>query len=120
GGLVPTTSRHHPMGGSFHITDGFGARNGEHKGVDFGATEGTPILAAADGKVVAAGSAEGFGNWIVIDSLDPSGVAFSTVYGHENDDGVMVRNGDAVTAGQQIGKVGSAGESSGPHLHFEV
>lgn len=120
GGLVPTTSRHHPMGGSFHVTDGFGARNGEHKGVDFAATEGTPIVAAADGKVVAAGPAEGFGNWIVIDSLDPDGVAFSTVYGHMSDEGVLVRIGDAVTAGQHIGNVGSAGESSGPHLHFEV
>ena len=90
-----------------------------HRGVDFAAPIGTPIHAATDGVVAEAGPASGFGNWIVLDTtMDDKKV--STVYGHMFDDGVLVHKGDKVTAGQVIGKVGNAGGSTGPHLHFEV
>lgn len=107
--------------GTYSISDVFGSRDGGHKGIDLAAPDGTPIFSVADGVVVAAGPASGFGNWIVIDSVDPgNGRSFSAVYGHMWDSGVLVRVGDVVRAGQHIGEVGSAGESTGPHLHFEI
>ncbi|MEV0433115.1 peptidoglycan DD-metalloendopeptidase family protein [Nocardia sp. NPDC050413] len=106
--------------GTFTISDVFGSRGGGHKGIDMAATDGTTIYSVSDGRVVAAGPASGFGNWIVVDSVDYNGRAYSAVYGHMWDHGVKVRTGDTVTAGQPIGMVGSAGESSGPHLHFEI
>ncbi|MBF6073742.1 peptidoglycan DD-metalloendopeptidase family protein [Nocardia beijingensis] len=106
--------------GTFTVSDTFGSRGGAHKGVDLAAPDGTPIFSVSDGRVVAAGPASGFGNWIVVDSVDANGRSYSAVYGHMWDSGVLVRAGDTVTAGQHIGAVGSAGESSGPHLHFEI
>nr|WP_198428105.1 M23 family metallopeptidase [Nocardia bovistercoris] len=106
--------------GTFSISDTFGSRGGEHKGVDMAAPDGTPMFSVSDGRVVAAGPASGFGNWIVVDSVDTNGRSYSAVYGHMWDSGVLVRVGDTVRAGQQIGLVGSAGQSSGPHLHFEI
>ncbi|QXQ15798.1 peptidoglycan DD-metalloendopeptidase family protein [Skermania piniformis] len=108
------------MGGPFTVSDTFGSRDGAHRGIDFAAPIGTPILAAAPGRVVAAGTASGFGHWIVVDSVDARRQMFSTVYGHMFADGLLVRVGDTVAAGQRIASVGSDGESSGPHLHFEV
>lgn len=91
----------------------------DHQGTDYAGPDGTPIYAYADGRVVDAGPATGFGNWIVIDhNID--GQIVSSVYGHMWDDGVGVQTGDEVKAGQEIGKIGSNGESSGPHLHFEI
>ncbi|WP_327119180.1 peptidoglycan DD-metalloendopeptidase family protein [Nocardia sp. NBC_01730] len=106
--------------GTFIVSDTFGARGGTHKGVDLAAADGTPIYSVSAGRVVAAGPASGFGNWIVVDSVDTNGRSYSAVYGHMWNSGVLVRVGDTVTAGQPIGAVGSAGESSGPHLHFEI
>ncbi|WP_246023794.1 peptidoglycan DD-metalloendopeptidase family protein [Nocardia yunnanensis] len=106
--------------GAFTVTDGFGARGGTHMGVDLAAPAGTPIYAAADGLVVASGAASGFGDWVVIDSLDASGRRYSTVYGHMYETGIFVHTGDIVQMGQHIADVGSNGESSGPHLHFEL
>ncbi|MFI2232345.1 peptidoglycan DD-metalloendopeptidase family protein [Nocardia testacea] len=107
--------------GTYSVSDVFGSRGGGHRGVDLAAPDGTPIFSVADGVVVAAGPASGFGNWIVVDSVDPgNGRAYSAVYGHMWDSGVLVRVGQTVQAGQHIGAVGSAGESSGPHLHFEI
>lgn len=106
--------------GTFTVSDVFGARGGTHKGVDFAANDGTTIYSVSDGRVVAAGPASGFGNWIVVDSVDTNGRAYSAVYGHMWDSGVHVHVGDTVVAGQPIAQVGSAGESSGPHLHFEI
>ncbi|WP_028476667.1 peptidoglycan DD-metalloendopeptidase family protein [Nocardia sp. CNY236] len=105
---------------TFTLSDVFGSRDGRHRGIDMAAADGTPIFSVSDGRVVAAGAASGFGNWIVIDSVDANGRSYSAVYGHMWASGVMVRAGDVVVAGQHIGAVGSAGESSGPHLHFEV
>ncbi|WP_069167966.1 peptidoglycan DD-metalloendopeptidase family protein [Nocardia altamirensis] len=106
--------------GTFTLSDTFGARGGQHRGIDLAAADGTTIYSVSDGRVVAAGPASGFGNWVVVDSVDTNGRAYSAVYGHMWDSGVHVRVGDAVTAGQPIAQVGSAGESSGPHLHFEI
>ncbi|MDT5091993.1 MAG: hypothetical protein QOH60_1356 [Mycobacterium sp.] len=78
---------------------------------------GTQIDAAFDGKVKYAGAAQGFGNWIVIDHQSADG-PFSTLYGHMYNDGLFVKVGDQVKAGQKIAAVGSNGQSSGPHLHF--
>lgn len=121
GGLRAGGSRNFPLAaGTFSISDPFGARGGAHKGVDLAAPAGTPIYAAADGRVVASGPASGFGGWVVIDSLDEKGNRYSTVYGHMYLPQIYVKVGDAVAAGQHIADVGSAGESSGPHLHFEL
>lgn len=106
--------------GTYTLTSGFGPRWGtQHLGQDFGADEGTPIYAAADGVVAEAGPASGFGQWIVLDhNID--GQQVSTVYGHMYDDGVLVHAGETVRAGQEIARVGNNGESTGAHLHFEV
>ncbi|MGG7104832.1 peptidoglycan DD-metalloendopeptidase family protein [Rhodococcus sp. 24CO] len=105
--------------GTTTFTSGFGHRWGtEHKGVDFAGEVGTPIYAALDGVAVKAGPASGFGNWIVLDSLvDDKPV--STVYGHMFDDGVLVKEGQQVTAGDHIANIGNNGQSTGAHLHFE-
>ncbi len=105
------------------LTSGFGPRGGAmHQGIDLaqpGDASGKPIFAARDGKVVASGPASGFGNWIVIEH-EVDGRRFDTVYGHMYADGVYARLGDTVTAGQEIGAIGNAGQSSGAHLHFEI
>lgn len=90
-----------------------------HLGVDIARPLGTPILAFADGIVVASGTASGFGHWIVVDhNID--GEKVSTVYGHMYADGLLVSVGDSVTAGQHIANMGSDGFATGSHLHFEV
>lgn len=103
------------------ITSGFGMRDDEeHNGIDLaqlGDASGKPIFAARDGKVIAAGPAQGFGNWIVIQH-EANGQRIDTLYGHMFDDGVLVKVGDQVKAGQQIGKIGNSGQSTGAHLHF--
>jgi len=89
---------------------------GTHPGVDMAATFGTPIYAAAEGDVLYWGPAQGFGNWIVLQH--PGGV--QTVYGHMRFDELLIGPTAHVKAGQLIARVGSEGESTGPHLHFEV
>lgn len=90
-----------------------------HAGQDFSAARGAPIYAAADGIVVKAGYA-GAGtnglNWVVIDH----GGGVLTRYLHSDADGIFVKVGQQVTAGQQIATVGNSGYTTGPHLHFEV
>lgn len=97
------------------ISSGFGARWGTtHYGLDFAAPLGTPIYAAADGVVIEAGPASGFGLWVRIQHDDGT----VTVYGHMQD--FSVREGQHVKAGEQIARTGNRGQSTGPHLHFEV
>lgn len=108
-----------PLAPGYEISDVFGSRGGSHKGVDLAAPAGTPIYAAMDGVVHESGPATGFGDWIVLDHND-NGAPVGTVYGHMYEDDLLVRAGDQVTAGQLIARVGSNGESSGAHLHFEV
>lgn len=93
----------------------FGGRGWEyHEGQDIDAEYGTPVQAAADGKVIIAGRQRGYGNVIYIDH----GAGLSTRYGHLSQISVTV--GQTITRGQVIGLVGSTGRSTGPHLHYEV
>jgi murein DD-endopeptidase MepM/ murein hydrolase activator NlpD len=103
------------------ITSGFGYRYHPilhftrfHAGIDFGAGWGSPIVAAADGQVVAAGWAGGYGREVQI----AHGGGLTTVYGHMS--GIVASPGSFVRQGQLIGYVGSSGLSTGPHLHYEV
>jgi murein DD-endopeptidase MepM/ murein hydrolase activator NlpD len=97
------------------LTSGFGARWGTtHYGMDIANSIGTPIVAAADGVVVEAGPASGFGLWVRVQHADGT----ITVYGHV--DTFSVREGQKVKAGEQIARMGNRGYSTGPHLHFEV
>ncbi len=97
------------------LTSTFGPRWGTyHYGIDLAAPMHTPEYAAADGVVLRAGPASGFGLAVYI--LHESGDV--TVYGHM--DSISVSPGDYVEAGQQIALLGNRGQSTGPHLHFEV
>jgi peptidoglycan hydrolase-like protein with peptidoglycan-binding domain len=98
------------------VGDGFGPRGaGFHPGLDIPAPPGTPVQAAAAGTVVTAGFApDGYGRRVVVD--DGGGV--TTIYAHLLR--VDVALGETVAPGDEIGLVGSTGESTGPHLHFEV
>ncbi|MGW5387668.1 M23 family metallopeptidase [Nocardia sp. NPDC003963] len=96
-------------------TSGFGARWGvQHLGIDVAAPIGTPISAVADGEVIDAGPASGFGMWVRLLHADGT----ITVYGHVDTTTVSV--GEYVFAGDQIATVGNRGFSTGPHCHFEV
>ena len=97
------------------LTSVFGARWGTtHYGIDIANSIGTPIVAAADGVVIEAGPASGFGNWVRIQHEDGT----VTVYGHMFHYNVVA--GQKVKAGEQIAEIGNAGQSTGPHLDFEV
>jgi murein DD-endopeptidase MepM/ murein hydrolase activator NlpD len=97
-------------------TSGFGYRWGVlHAGIDIANSVGTPIKAAKSGRVIVAGwNAGGYGNWVIIDH----GGGFSTLYGHMSK--IRTSEGASVKQGQQIGDMGSTGNSTGPHLHFET
>ncbi|WP_225727230.1 MULTISPECIES: peptidoglycan DD-metalloendopeptidase family protein [unclassified Nocardia] len=114
--------RYAPMAvGTYTLSSGFGPRWGTfHYGLDFAADDGTPVYAAQAGTVAYIGAADGFGQWIVIDHPTESGSG-TTVYGHMwNAFATGLHQGDHVEAGQLIAFVGSNGEATGPHLHFEV
>ncbi len=85
-----------------------------HTGVDFGASYGASIRAAASGVVVHSGYMRAYGNTVIIDH----GGSVSTLYGHCSS--LLVRSGQEVKQGETIARVGSTGFSTGPHLHFEV
>jgi murein DD-endopeptidase MepM/ murein hydrolase activator NlpD len=85
-----------------------------HPGIDLVAPSGTPILAAAGGRVIFAGSKGGYGNAVEIDH----GNGLVTRYGHASR--ILVREGDLVLPRQPIAEIGSTGRSTGPHLHLEV
>jgi murein DD-endopeptidase MepM/ murein hydrolase activator NlpD len=104
--VAPTSGR---------VSSCYGARWGTmHYGIDIAAPIGTPIYAPEAGTVVAAGPASGFGLAVGVQHADGS----ITLYGHVNQ--MFVSTGQAVSAGQQIAEVGNRGQSTGPHLHFEV
>lgn len=97
------------------LTSGFGARWGtSHKGIDIANSIGTPIYATTDGVVVESGPASGFGMWVRLKHADGT----ISVYGHINES--MVSEGQHVDAGEQIATIGNRGQSTGPHLHFEI
>lgn len=96
-------------------TSGFGYRWGVlHGGIDIANSIGTPILAAADGVVIEAGPTAGYGAYVKLKHSDGT----VTLYGHINT--WLVSVGDRVMAGDQIATMGNRGNSTGPHLHFEV
>ncbi|MPZ72065.1 MAG: peptidoglycan DD-metalloendopeptidase family protein [Nitriliruptorales bacterium] len=102
-------------------TSGFGFRTHPifktrrlHAGIDIPAPTGQLIYAAADGRVLSAGPHGGYGNAVVIDH----GEGLTTVYAHQSS--ILISTGDEVSGGDTIGVVGSTGQSTGPHLHFEV
>ena len=86
-----------------------------HKGVDYAAARGTPVLATADGAIVRIGRNGGYGNAVVLQH----GKSYSTVYAHLDGFAKKLRKGDRVRQGQVIGFVGSSGLATGPHLHYE-
>jgi len=105
------------------ITSGFGPRlhpllgyGRMHRGVDFGAAIGTPVLAAGDGVVAATGWSGGYGRRIVL--RHPDGA--ETLYGHLSREAPALLPGGRVAQGQVIGWTGATGQATGPHLHFEV
>ena len=89
-----------------------------HAGTDFAAAGGSPIVAAADGRVVRTGWAGGYGNYTCILHGNYQRRGMSTCYGHQS--AILVSVGQHVGRGQVIGRVGSTGASTGNHLHFEV
>jgi len=97
------------------VVSGFGMRWGRmHEGIDIAASSGTPIWAAAAGTVIHAGWLGGYGNLTVVDH----GNGLATAYAHAS--AILVAVGQQVSQGEAIALVGSTGNSSGPHLHFEV
>ena len=102
-----------PVNGT--VVSGFGIRWGRmHEGIDITASIGTPIWAAAAGTVIHAGWLGGYGNLVVVDHGD----GLATAYAHASS--ILVSVGQSVAQGETIALVGSTGNSSGPHLHFEV
>jgi murein DD-endopeptidase MepM/ murein hydrolase activator NlpD len=113
----------HPVTDPLTISSPFGWRKDPitgavrfHAGTDYPHPCGSVIVAAADGTVIYAGPSSGYGNLIAIAHDN----GFMTRYGHMESFGVLVSAGDVVRQGQVIGLVGSAGHSTGCHLHFEV
>lgn len=89
-----------------------------HAGIDIGAPYGQSVIAADAGTVVYAGPISGYGNMVLISHGTVNGKDLSTGYAHMS--ALSVVQGDRVSRGQQVGLVGSTGNSTGPHLHFEV
>lgn len=85
-----------------------------HAGVDIGASTGTPVACAGNGTVISAGWNGGYGNCVIVDI----GNGLSAVYAHLS--AINVSSGETVAAGQTVGAVGSTGDSTGAHLHYEV
>ena len=100
------------------ITSRFGSvssiRSGAHTGLDIGASSGTPVKAAASGTVIWAGYKGSLGNLVVVSHSN----GVQTYYGHCSK--IYVSSGQSVSQGQTISAVGSTGNSTGPHLHFEI
>ncbi|HET7335737.1 MAG TPA: peptidoglycan DD-metalloendopeptidase family protein [Rhizomicrobium sp.] len=116
---IPLTTPVH--GSAFHRTSGFGARVDPfthhvafHPGIDFGGPWGAPIRATAPGVVDYAGRRGGYGNMVEIDH----GYGIKTRYGHMSS--ILVKVGAKVSRGTPVGKLGSTGRSTGPHVHYEV
>lgn len=107
-----------PVAGPYRISARFGDTgphwaSGQHTGLDFAAVTGTPVVASAAGRVASAGWSGRYGYLVVIDHG-----AVATYYAHLAE--LHVAEGQVANAGQPVGTVGSTGNSTGPHLHFEV
>jgi len=110
-----------PLTDDAEITSGFGGRidpfNGQmamHTGIDFGLEYGAPVRPTASGTVIAAETNGGYGKMVDVDH----GNGLVTRYGHLS--AILVKEGDKVTSSSIIGRLGSTGRSTGPHLHYEV
>ncbi|WP_417247756.1 DUF5930 domain-containing protein [Celeribacter sp.] len=104
-----------PLQDSFRYTSGFGMRWGRmHEGTDFAAAYGTPIYATADGVVTFAGWQSGYGRLVKIQHE----FGIETRYAHQSK--LLVKVGQRVSRGEQIGAMGNSGRSTGTHLHYEV
>lgn len=104
-----------PLSGSLRVTSPFGPRGaGFHHGTDIGCATGTPIHAVRAGRVIIAAEVPVYGNVVAI----AHGSGYVTVYAHLS--AMDVRENDEVATGEQIGDCGNTGNSTGPHLHFEV
>ena len=118
GGVIGDGTLQWPLPGHTYISCHFGEvdafGNAGHRGTDIPAPEGTPILAAHSGTVLVSGWNDSYGNQVLLDN----GAGLSTRYAHMTKTAVTA--GETVTAGQVIGYVGSTGDSTGNHLHFEV
>lgn len=94
--------------------DPFNHKKAFHPGLDLNANYGDRVISTASGKVVRAGWCHGYGKCIVIRHHH----GYKTLYGHLSK--IMVRKGESIDSGQEIGLVGSTGRSTGPHLHYEI
>jgi murein DD-endopeptidase MepM/ murein hydrolase activator NlpD len=110
-----------PVNGPYRETSGFGYRSDPfgrgtafHEGTDLAAPTGSPLVAAAPGKIIYAAVKGSYGRTVEIDH----GGGFRTLYGHMNS--ISVKVGDTVALGQKVGTMGSTGRSTGPHLHYEI
>ncbi len=110
-----------PIHGEIDLSSGFGLRldpfvraMAMHTGVDFRSNTGDPVRATANGTVTVAGWNGGYGKMVEIDH----GNGISTRYGHLSE--ILVKPGQSVRGGQLVGRVGSTGRSTGPHLHYET
>lgn len=119
-GAISSSGWARPLGGYITSVYGFSSQYGSrfHKGVDLGANCGTNMYAAASGTVVYAayGWNGGYGNYIIIEHAN----GLRTAYGHIEAGGIAVSTGQNVAAGSKIARVGTTGNSTGCHLHFEV
>jgi lipoprotein NlpD len=116
-GALDPAAHGEPLAWPLHgvLVSPFGMRESEqHEGIDLAAPAGTPVLAAAAGKVLYAGSQRGYGNLVLL--AHEGGLV--TIYAHNAEN--LVAAGEAVVRGQQIARVGRSGNATGPHLHFEV
>jgi murein DD-endopeptidase MepM/ murein hydrolase activator NlpD len=125
GGPVVRAGARLPMPVNGVFTSGFGMRFDPvyrvwrlHAGVDLAAPGGTPIWAAAAGRVFRAGWSSGYGNYTCVFHGTMQGKGFATCYAHQS--AILVSSGQQVRQGQVIGRVGTTGASTGNHLHFEV
>lgn len=112
-----------PIDTKHRVTSNYGVRvhpiskvEKKHNGIDFGAPSGTSIYAAEAGVVILSEYWSGYGNCVIIDH----GNGLWTLYAHIKNGGLLVSEGDTVKRGDKIALVGSTGNSTGPHLHFEV
>jgi len=119
--VMPTLPLRRPLAGRQEITSGYGSRMDPflgrmalHTGLDMREDTGAPVRATGGGRVVSAGWSGGYGNMVEIDH----GNDLSTRYGHLSS--ISVAEGQIVAPGAMLGRVGSTGRSTGPHLHYEV
>ncbi len=111
----------YPLKVHTYIASGFGTRRNPfgrgyefHDGIDLPAWYGTPIYATAPGKVIEAGWSNIYGYYVKLDH----GYGYRTLYGHMSK--ILVKRGQVVKRGEVLGKVGSTGRSTGPHVHYSV